>query len=191
MATGATPPNLPPPDMRRSFLGKLSLGLVTAAVLVYLGMLWYDAQQGEQRRAAHAARPAASAASAPRIPQAAASVPVAPSTEAVSKCVQGDRTTYSDAACPPGAAATPLAINPRQNLADGLPRAQVDPPDKPASSPRAAANEADLRTLRCEALAARIGHIDVEARQALPQQRQNDLADERKKARAEQTRLRC
>jgi hypothetical protein len=84
-----------------------------------------------------------------------------------------------------------LAINPRQNLADGLPRAQIDPPAAASSAPRAAGNEADLRTLRCEALAARIAHIDVEARQALPQQRQNDLAEERKKARAEQTRLRC
>jgi hypothetical protein len=189
MATGETPP-----DMRRSFLSKLALAIVTGAVLVYLGIVWNDARQGEQKRAAHAAiaaRPAASAASASRPTPAPASAAIAPTTEAVKKCVQGDRTTYSDADCPPGAAATPLAINPRQNLADGLPRAQIDPPARTSSAPRAAANEADLRVLRCEALAARIGHIDTEARQAMPQARQDDLAAERKKARAEQTRLRC
>lgn len=198
MATGEPPPPTPPPELPRSFLGQLMLVLVIAAVAIYLSMVWYDARQGEQRRAAHAAaKPAASAASAAaaasaaRPAQAAASQPAGVATSAVTKCVQGDRTTYSDAACPPGAAGTPLAINPRQNLADGLPREQVAPAAPASSAPRSAANEADLRTLRCEALAARIRHIDIEARQALPQPRQDDLQAERKKARDEQTRLRC
>jgi hypothetical protein len=194
MATGEPPPPPPSPELPRSFLGQLMLVLVVAVVAIYLSMVWYDARQGEQRRAVHAARPAASAASAAaaaRPSQAPASQPASVSTGAVTKCVQGDRTTYSDAACPPGAAGTPLAIYPRQNLADGLPREQVAPAAPASSAPRSAANEADLRTLRCEALAARIRHIDIEARQALPQPRQDDLQAERKKARDEQTRLRC
>lgn len=197
MATGDPPPPTPPPELPRSFLGQLMLVLVIAAVAIYLSMVWYDARQGEQRRAAHAAKPAASAASAAaaasaaRPAQAPASQPASVTTGAVTKCVQGDRTIYSDAACPPGAAVTPLTINPRQNLADGLPREQVGPAAPASSAPRSAANEADLRTLRCEALAARIRHIDIEARQALPQPKQDDLQAERKKARDEQTRLRC
>jgi cytoskeletal protein RodZ len=146
-----------------------------------------------------AAAPTASAATgspptaaAPPSSPASASVATQAAPEVVTRCTEEGKTSFSDQPCAPGAQAQRMVVDPDQNLAQGLPRSQVENAVK--GGPRApntevAADAASLHQLQCDALAARIRAID--ARQPATAQEQDRLAALRKDYRNEQLRKRC
>jgi hypothetical protein len=125
-------------------------------------------------------------------------LPGRPNTTMVIKCVINGATTYAarEADCPEQGLATVVAIDPRQNLSDGLPNsAEIIRRPSPYAPPEvlhAAGPDPKLqRTALCRAYEEEIKTIDARAREPLPPQEQDRLTAQRRKARDEQFRLQC
>jgi hypothetical protein len=142
--------------------------------------------------------PPAQRAAAPRPPVQPA-LPATQNTTVVIKCVINGTTTYvaSPRDCPAKSEITSLAIDPRQNLSDGLPNAsQIIRRPSPYAAPepvthRAGADPNAQRKSICHAYDEEIKMIDARARQPLSPQEQDWLTAKRRNARDEQFRLQC
>lgn len=124
----------------------------------------------------------------------------APRTQQFSKCVSAKGTVaYSDGPCPSGSQASAVTVKPDANLADGMSIEDREASMRRNSAitqsviehERRVALNVDRAVADCAQLEALIASIDAAARQPISGYEQDQLKDQRKRARDRQFALRC
>jgi len=126
--------------------------------------------------------------------------PAGPAVQVIAKCMGRDgKAIYLDGACPGGTVAGSVEIRPDVNVADGMPpearaaslRDNSQVAQWTAEHERQVAMNVDSSAGECAALEEQIKRLDAAARQPLPAYQQDQIREERKRARDRQFRLRC
>jgi hypothetical protein len=120
----------------------------------------------------------------------------APQGHAVTKCVGGSGTSYSDGPCPTGAAATTVITSSDQNVSEGLGKGpyrshQQAPQEAIVPPARAVTTATNVVKTACDALTTELRELDARARQPLSGQTQDWIRDKQRKLRARKFELRC
>ena len=180
------------------------LAAVAAALAVFVTFNAWRNSAGLRKQTERPITPAAPAAPnaspAPRLGERELESASSPRVHRFAKCISPKgAASYSDGPCPPGTRSGEVAVQPDDNLADGMTdearRASLRRNSAIAQSAveyeRRVATNVDASVMECAQLNALVASIDAMARQPQPGFEQDRLRDQRKRARDRQFALRC